>query len=311
VRHAVVRTAIALGVVLAGARAFAQAWMPPRGVGSVTIAAQTIDNTAHVDATGHVDPGVQSRDTSIYLETEYAVTDRWSFTVGIPFVFSRVTQKPPITLPIPSDNCQCWQHAWQDFGLTARYSLLNGRTALTPSVSYGVPSHDYPYQGEAVPGRHLQELRLAVDVGRRLDAISPRLAVQGQYSYAFVAQVLDIPNNRSNGSVAVNYQLVPSLSVQGTLMGQVTHGGLRVVGPPPLSPGDLPWGQIETVEQLVQHDRILNDDNWRAGMGATYHAARADVFFSYLGYAGGRNSHQGRAFTVGVNVPFGQPPPPQ
>ncbi len=59
----------------------------------------------------------------------------------------------------------------------------------------------YNYRGEAALGRDLKELRLAVDVGRRLDAISPKLSVQARYSYAIVEQVLEIPNNRINAAV--------------------------------------------------------------------------------------------------------------
>ena len=56
--------------------------------------------------------------------------------------------------------------------------------ALAPSVGYGVPTHDYPFVGEAVVGRNLNELRLAIDSGLRLDAISPRLSISGRNSYA-------------------------------------------------------------------------------------------------------------------------------
>ncbi|HYR84162.1 MAG TPA: hypothetical protein VE422_08800, partial [Terriglobia bacterium] len=42
----------------------------------------------------------------------------------------------------------------------------------------------YEFRGEAVVGRNLKELQFAVDVGRRLDAISENLSVQGRYSYA-------------------------------------------------------------------------------------------------------------------------------
>ena len=58
-----------------------------------------------------------------------------------------------------------------------RYNLANGAFALTPSVSFGIPTHNYDYFGEAVVGRNLNELRIGVDAGQRLDAISGRLSI--------------------------------------------------------------------------------------------------------------------------------------
>src|SRR4029077_4032500 len=117
--------------------------------------------------------------------------------------------------------------------------------------------------GEAVVGRRLQQVRLGVDVGRRLDKISPRLAIQGRYSFAFVEQVLDVPNNRSNGSLVASYQLLGDLSLQALVTGQVTHGGLNA---PPGLPTPPNPGQIEAFQRFLQHDRVMNDDNLRPGL---------------------------------------------
>ena len=73
-----------------------------------------------------------------------------------------VSDVPAGTIPFPPrDECRCWQSGWQDFGFTARYNVINGAFALTPSVSVGVPSHDYEYRGEAVVGQRLKEVRIS------------------------------------------------------------------------------------------------------------------------------------------------------
>jgi hypothetical protein len=284
----------------------AQAWVPTAGQGSVSIAVQKIENTGHILTGGSTIPIGKSRTGGIYLEGEYAITDRLSVAVGIPFVFAKylgppLDPEPPMVQPV--DRCYCWQSGWQDFGFTARYNLVNGATAVTPSVSFGMPSHSYEYRGEAVVGRNLKEVRLAVDAGRRLDAITPRLAVQARYSYAVVERVAGVPNNRSNGSVAATFSLTKALSVQGTVSRQVTHGGLRAGDTPP-PPEGIPWGEITTRELFEQHDRLLRDNHWRAGAGVTLSLSRADVFFSYLAFLGGSDTHAGRSFTAGVSLPF-------
>jgi hypothetical protein len=63
---------------------------------------------------------------------------------------------------MPLLAARCWQSGWHDFGVMARYNLLagaTGRFALTPSVSLGVPSHDYNFRGEAALGHNLRAER--------------------------------------------------------------------------------------------------------------------------------------------------------
>jgi hypothetical protein len=288
------------------ARAGAQAWVPPAGSGSVNFVYQRIDNTGHFLTDGFLaKQGGKSVDSGIAVETDYAITDRWSLSAGLPYVFAKYTDRdpPPPFIPfLPVDECRCWHSGLQDFGLTARYNLVNNAFALTPSVSVGVPSHDYSYQGEAVVGRNLRELRLAIDAGRRLDIISTRLSVQARYSYAFVQRVLDVPNNRSNAAVDGAFGLTRKLSVRGSVLWQHTHGGLRI-GAPSL-PELNPPGDVNTTERLNEHDRLLRDNNWRVGGGLSYELSRFDLFASYIAYVRGTDAHAGRAVTGGISWPF-------
>ncbi|MBZ5620526.1 MAG: hypothetical protein LAQ69_17640 [Acidobacteriia bacterium] len=283
----------------------AQAWVPPRGEGSISFTYQTIDNTGHRRTNGVLVPHGTSLDMSLYLEAEYALTNRLSLTAGLPYVFAKYTDPNPPAPPIPYlpvDQCHCWQSGLQDFGITARYNLASGVFALTPSVSLGVPSHDYNFRGESALGRDLREVRIGVDAGRRLDAISRNLVVQGRYSYAFVERVLGISSNRSNASAEVAYLVKRKLSVRGQAFWQRTHGGLRFGSPPP---ADLVFpGEVNTPELLYQHDRFLRDNYWRAGGALAYSLPRADLFAAYTAFVSGTDTHAGRAFTIGFSMPF-------
>ena len=97
---------------------------------------------------------------------------------------------------------------------------------MTPSVSMGVPTHDYGYFGEAVLGRNLKEFRIPLDAGRRLDAISDRLSVSGRYSYAIVEGsstcrtiAATWPSIRRDGGAKT--------SAPAGVSWQRSHGGLR------------------------------------------------------------------------------------
>jgi hypothetical protein len=275
----------------------AQAWVPPAHVGSVSLGFQWIDNTGHLLNDGQRDfafPG-GSRDASLYLVTEYAFTDRLSVEVGLPYVFAKYTGPGPTPgFFFPVDSCFCWHSGFQDFGLITRYNAIGkvgGAFALTPSVAVGAPSRNYDFQGEAVVGRNLKEIALAVDAGERLDAISPRLSIQGHYSYAFVERVLNLPNNRSNFAVEAAYQLTRKLAVRGLASWQWTHGGLRV-------PEDI------TMENFPQHDRLLRNNYFHLGAGVSYQLPELDVYATYIGFVNGRNTHAGKAVSVGVSWPF-------
>lgn len=165
-----------------------------------------------------------------------------------------------------------------------------------------MPSHDYDFRGEAVLGRGLKEVRFGADVGQRLDFLSPKLAVQGRYSYAVVEQVLDIPNNRSNAALEGAFQVTRAFGVRGTLAWQHTHGGLQFGSPPPST--FLPPGDVNTPERLFQHDRLLRDDHVRVGAGAAYSFPQFDVFGSWVRYSSGTDSHAGHVFTTGISIPF-------
>jgi hypothetical protein len=300
---------MAIALFLATANhAKAQAWVLPGGVGTISFVYQRIDNTGHRRTNGFLVPRGRSLDMSLYLEAEYAFTNRFSVTAGLPYVFTKYTDPNPPASPIPYlpvDQCHCWQSGWQDFGLTARYNLTGGAGgafALTPSVSFGAPSHDYNFRGESVLGRDLKEVRIGIDAGRRLDAILRNLSVQGGYSYAIVEKVMGISTNRSNANLEGDYLIKRKLLLRGQVLGQRTHGGLRFGSP---SPADLVFpGEVNTPELLYQHDRLLRDNYWRTGGGLAYSFPRVDLFAVYTAFVRGTDTHAGRAITIGFIVPF-------
>ena len=282
---------VLVAACVAPAAAHAQAWVPPAGIGVVTVAYQTINNTNHRLTDGSLFDGYDSVSRGVLFSLDYAVTDRFSFTIGLPYIGSKYTGPEPSFFGLVIDDCFCWSHGWQDIGVTARYNLANGPFALTPSVSLGVPSHDYDYFGEAVLGRNLNEVRIGVDVGHRLDAISERLSVSGRYSYAVVEKVLDLPNDRSNFAVEAAFLAARKLATQFSLSWQRSHGGLRSSDP-------------FTEEQFSQYDRLLKDNNFHVTGGVSYSLPKVDLFASYVHYAGGTDTHVGHAVTAGASFPF-------
>jgi hypothetical protein len=279
-----------------------QAWAPHKGEGSVNFAFQRISNLGHRLTDGKEVAGT-STNMGLFVATDYAPTDRLSLSVGIPYVFGKWTDPdpPPFGL-LPVDACRCWNSGFQDWSLTSRFNIANDNFALTPSVSVVLPSQNYDFRGEAALGRHLNEVRLAIDAGQRLGRISPKLFVQGSYSYAFVERPLDISVNRSNIFLEAGFFITERILLHATSQWQRTHGGLRAGSLPPTEL--LFPGEVNTPERAYEHDRLLRDNYWHPGVTATYSFEKMDVFMNYVYYASGSDTHRGRAFSFGVSFPF-------
>src|SRR5579871_4538248 len=81
---------------------FAQAWLPPKGDGSVEVSVQSNFFDGHYDDFGNkVRPcptcplGVgQSRASSLIFAVDYSLTDRINVEISLPYVFTRYTGNP-------------------------------------------------------------------------------------------------------------------------------------------------------------------------------------------------------------------------
>ncbi len=235
------RTLLAAAVASAApAPALAQAFTVPRHVGAVTLSWQYIDNTGHRLSDGYYRAAGESVSQSALLELDYGITQRLSASVGIPYVFAKYTgaQPPPSGLPV--DQCACWHSSFADFSFGARYRFGGDTWAVTPLVRYGAPSHDYPYQGEAVVGRNLNELQLGVAAGLRLGGVLSRATVQATYGYSLVESPLDdVSIDRSTLVLDLGYALSRRFYFRAFGTGVYTHGGLRS-GSPTGNPVPLP-----------------------------------------------------------------------
>jgi hypothetical protein len=56
----------------------------------------------------------------------------------------------------------------------------------------------------------------------------------------------------------------------------------------------------------MEHDRMLRDDSFHAGAGIAWSLPRIgiDLLGSYVEFVSGRDTHYGRAFTLGISRPF-------
>jgi len=285
----------------------AQAWLPPKGDGSVSFGVQTISFDGHFDSAGHKLQGAgKSRATNLLLGFSYSFTDRLTAEVTVPYVVTKYTGNPadltfgnPLFVPAAIDDGTS-HSTFQDFHLDVHYNVLRDsrrrglrNLAITPFFSFVIPSHSYDFDGESAFGRDLREYVLGVSMGRLLSPLLRRGYVQGQYSHAFVQKPNNIALNHNNVDLEMGYFLPHSLSVRGFGNWLHTNGGI-------------------TIEQALMdpqlfplHDRLLRASYWHFGAGVDYSLSRAlDLSFSYVTYLAGTDTHFGRGITIGTTWNF-------
>lgn len=275
--------------------ASAQAWLFPKGEGSVSLSYQNIFVTDHVyeDSDAHDIGHILSH--ALTLDVDYSLTDKLAVRVAVPFIDSRYYGPKPHQLP---EDDGTYHSTFQDFTADVRYNLTRRRVVLTPFFRVVIPSNSYTYFAHSAAGRDLREIHIGTNVGRRLDPFLPKAYIQGQYSYAFVERVLGIAPNRSNAEFQLGYFLTPRFSLLGTGQWMYTHSGV-----------DLNYNLFHaglTAEQWPHHDQIAKASLFDLGGGGSFMVKQAwQMYLTVARSVDGRNGHLHAAVvTIGVSRSF-------
>ena len=296
--HTVLLSSLAVVAVAAAvtpAPAFAQAWLAPRGEGSFSLGYMNMWVNEHVFDDGVPFDGGRIDTQAVNLNLGYAVTDRFSLSVGLPFVASRYRGDQPharngvVTL----DNGS-YHGTFQDFRFEARYMATTGSLVVTPFVGVGLPSHGYEYFAHTAPGKDIKEFQGGVSIGRRLDPVLADAYFQARYAYAIPERVLGISHNRSNFDVELGYFVTPALTLRALSFVQVSHGGFHELY------------DIVTPEDFEHHDQLARTNFFELGFSAAYALTRSlDGYVSWLKTISARNTHMiAGALSVGISVNF-------
>ena len=200
------------------------------------------------------------------FELEYFLTDRLMVTVGLPYASKRYDgtfPHDPLTLDPPRPQVENvdlgdWNSGFQDFYLGAKYLLKDDRFSVAPFANLGVPSHEYPFFGNAAIGQQLTRLELGTSL-----LWYPGLSdayYSADIGYVFVEKTLGVSVNYLNLLLEAGYRF--SEKVTGKVFGRLKKGsGLTVPEGFPGFPTDL------TDENWYQHDRTLKHNFANVGAG--------------------------------------------
>jgi hypothetical protein len=274
----------------------AGAWLPGSGEGSVSLTFGNYAFDGHFAADGRRDPFGGTQAHSAWLEGSYGLTDRLTVSAGLPFVWTRLSGGFPEGVPLgPLDDGR-YHGDFQDFRFELALGMLRGDLGIAPFLAVGVPSHEYEYVGEAVPGKGLSELLLGLAGGRSLGPFLPRAYLHARYSYAFIEKLdPDVDRlDRSNLDAELGHAVGSRVMLRTLLAWQVTHGGLDLED------------MRHHPDFFRSHDRAARTNYLNLGGGVTMALAGSwDLYAIFYKTVAGENAHQARSISLGVTWRFG------
>lgn len=294
-------------VLLAPSAASAQAWVPPKGKGYLTLTFQSLDADKFFfsDASDRRPSDHQLGGRTLAIDGDFGITDKLGVTASMAFVAGRFTEEdnPNGESPhhgLPTDDGS-WHSSWQDARVSLRFMQPVGAWVLTPAAAVVVPLQDYPTLGHAAVGRGLNQLQLELDFGRVIVLSGrPGAYIQGGYRYTFAESVDGVSPNWSNLLLELGYLAHPRLTLRGFADWRDSHGGIE--NPQDIIPPD------EGDSNFHLHDRLAAARWLRLGVGAsTPVAQRVDLFVSVAKTIDGENTPDSTTFSVGTIWSFHAP----
>ncbi len=269
---------------------FSQAFLSPKGEGSVSILYQYSIDRLHAYADGSTKDAGHMFWNTVVLDTDYSITDRLAVRTSLPFIagkyvgpypHQRIRGDPSTTVALDDG---AYHGTVTDFRFDVRYSLTKGALKVVPDFQATIPAHPYPVFLHALYGADAREYRMGVSMARRLNPILPRAFFQGRYGFGIGQEFLKISPKVSYGEFQIGYLLTRRLILQGSAAGTYTHNGLR--WPVGVYPNNF------TEDQWLNHVRISQGSQLDAGGGISYGFNRSTQVVLSLGHSfWGENTH--------------------
>jgi len=271
------------------------------GSGSASLSYQSIEVNKFNTSVNDVDIG-EVLTHSLYLELNYALTDRWLLNAGIPYLKKRYNgpaRHDPLTLDPPRPDIPFlddgrYHSAWQDFVIGATYMWIQDPVIVEPFVNLLIPSHDYPHFAQAAVGQNRLKAEFGVDFTKYMPFSD--WFYRGGISYTVVQKTLDVNVNHFRVHGEAGYFLMPDLSISAFVLGKLGNGKDATEFPP----------SARTDEAWYQHDRTTRHSYVNVGAGADWYINDAYMLHvSALTSVWGKSVHLVHiAWTVGLTRYF-------
>ncbi len=249
---------------------------------------------------GHTDAHVA------LLSASYSPNSKMTFSASLPYIKKRhegafahapavdLTQFPEADQSVV-DNGD-FHSDWQDLYVTATWHARRGRWSISPFVSVGVPTNDYPFYGHAAVGRNIWHVPVGVAVGLR-----PYFSdwfIDFDAAYVFTEKSLGVDISHWLVNLDLAYHVTPSVVARVFANLKYSSGGLDF-------PDDFDVLALND-EAWYFHDRTIRHNFLNAGLGVDWAASeRYTVSVSALTMVDPDQVNKvDKAFSVGITRYF-------
>ena len=236
-----------------------------KGHGSVALFLQMIE--VHEFNTGADDVDIGNASTrSAYFQFDYAVSDRWLLSFGLPYIKKKFDGAPthdPLALEPPRPDVPFLDdgqyHGYlQDLLFGVHYLWSSQPLLLQPFVNVLIPSHEYPHFAQAAVGQNLWKVEMGLELTHYLPFSDWYYRLAG--SYTVVEQTIGVNVNHFRLNGKLGYFLSPRMSANVFFQAKDGRGDKGTKFPPSNRTGE-PW---------YQHDRTSKHSYLNLGMGTDW-----------------------------------------
>jgi len=257
-------------------RAHAQAWVPAKGQGVISLSYQQLRITNHTDIFGNAQSIGEILDRALYLNIDYGLSDRWAINFTAPYKSNRYVAGDSGGGHNPADLPPAFRHGqrfiddgrfrggWADWSASVRYQWRTEPLLITPFITYSMPSHAYDFFAESADGTRQWALTGGVNIGKRITTRPfQNLYWQAGYSYSFMQSKDNRRVNHDDLTLEAGYFISPRIGAHVSLERFKSYNGISDAEF--FNPDGTPnWGFI------TYHDSLLAVSYTKFGVGMDY-----------------------------------------
>ncbi len=238
-----------------------------KGDGSLRLEYQFVRTGDFDSSIGNLDIG-ETRSHVFMFSGTYELTDRFTLSASLPWIKKRhrgaFPHNPTLDLTaypqadqtlVDDDN---YHSNWQDLYVAASYTAFESkRWSVSPFVSIGMPTNDYPFYAHAAVGRNIWH----VPIGAAF-SFKPYFSdffFSGDVAYVFTKQSLGVNTNHWLIDLDLAYYATPSFAPRVFVSIKHTNHGLSF-------PDDFNVTALND-KAWYFHDRTIKHNFVNAGVG--------------------------------------------
>ena len=246
---------------------FVQQASAEKGDGSFRLEYQFVETGDFESSIGPIDIGETQAHVFMFSGT-YQVSDRWTLSASLPWIKKRhqgalphnptleLTNFPQADQSLIDDGN--FHSDWEDLYVSANFDAYEGdRWSVSPFLSIGVPTNDYPFYAHAAVGRNIWHV--PVGAAFSFKPYFSDFSFNGDIAYVFTEKSLGVNINHWLVNLDLAYYVTPGFAPKVFVSIKYAPTGLSF-------PDDFDVTALND-EAWYYHDRTIKHNFVNAGVG--------------------------------------------